>query len=388
MLHPHPTPRAALFTAFTLTAICLGSPAWAQGTNNTNNGINAGIFAGASNTISGGQRSFIGAGLGNTITGGSNSFIGAGSGNFIDGLNNLNNISVIVAGANNTNRAGRAVIVGGRFNLINTNSRGSTISGGEYNQIQAINPALGPVLAATISGGRGNIVGSNAIGGVVAGGQTNSATGPDSAVGGGFDNVASGSAATVPGGMNNEASGTNSFAAGTRAVASHDYSFVWGGSPDVDTVSSNAGTFTVRAPGGAKFLSSTDNSTGPVLQPNATDWAAVSDSNLKTGITAVNHREVLAKLADLPISSWRYKHDPDRRYIGPMAQDFHATFGLGFDDKHISTLDTDGVTLSAIKGLVEEIREQDEVLDARDRQIQALESAIEGLRERVPSTSF
>ena len=43
-----------------------------------------------------------------------------------------------------------------------------------------------------------------------------------------------------------------------------------------------------------------------------------------------------------------------------MAQDFHTTFGLGHHDKHISTLHTNGVTLSAIKGLIEELREQKE----------------------------
>jgi hypothetical protein len=68
-----------------------------------------------------------------------------------------------------------------------------------------------------------------------------------------------------------------------------------------------------------------------------------------------------------------------------MAQDFHAAFGLGRDDRYISTLDTDGVTLSAIKGLVEETREQDAVLGARDKQIQALEQAVEALREEVRS---
>lgn len=34
-----------------------------------------------------------------------------------------------------------------------------------------------------------------------------------------------------------------------------------------------------------------------------------------------------------------------------MAQDFHAAFGLGSDDKGISTVDADGVALAAIQGL-------------------------------------
>jgi hypothetical protein len=37
-----------------------------------------------------------------------------------------------------------------------------------------------------------------------------------------------------------------------------------------------------------------------------------------------------------------------------MAQDFHAAFGLGRDNKHIATLDTSGVALLGIKALAEE----------------------------------
>jgi hypothetical protein len=66
-----------------------------------------------------------------------------------------------------------------------------------------------------------------------------------------------------------------------------------------------------------------------------------------------------------------------------MAQDFHAAFGLGFDDEHISTLDTDGVTLAAIKGLVEEIKDQDQVLAERDAQIRRLEDSLHQVREQL-----
>ena len=38
--------------------------------------------------------------------------------------------------------------------------------------------------------------------------------------------------------------------------------------------------------------------------------------------------------------------------MGPMAQDFFAAFGLGDSDKHITTVDADGVALAAIRGLV------------------------------------
>jgi hypothetical protein len=69
-----------------------------------------------------------------------------------------------------------------------------------------------------------------------------------------------------------------------------------------------------------------------------------------------------------------------------MAQDFHAAFGLGYDEKHISTLDTDGVTLSAIKGLAQELEEQDAVLAERETKIRSLENAVDELRRQLPPT--
>jgi hypothetical protein len=66
-----------------------------------------------------------------------------------------------------------------------------------------------------------------------------------------------------------------------------------------------------------------------------------------------------------------------------MAQDFHAAFGLGSDDKSISTLDTDGVTLAAIKGLIEEIDDQDRILSERDAQIGRLEESLRQVREQL-----
>ena len=81
-----------------------------------------------------------------------------------------------------------------------------------------------------------------------------------------------------------------------------------------------------------------------------------SDRNAKKNFSSVNSLSILEKVARLPISSWNYKTDAnDMRHIGPMAQDFHATFGLnGKDDKHISSIDEQGVALAAIQGLYQQ----------------------------------
>ena len=76
-----------------------------------------------------------------------------------------------------------------------------------------------------------------------------------------------------------------------------------------------------------------------------------SDRNSKQDIVAVDHLSVLDRIVALPISEWSYKDAPNQRHIGPMAQDFHAAFGLGRNNTGISTLDTAGVALAGIKAL-------------------------------------
>ena len=76
-----------------------------------------------------------------------------------------------------------------------------------------------------------------------------------------------------------------------------------------------------------------------------------SDRNSKQDIVAVDHLSVLDRIVALPISEWSYKDAPNQRHLGPMAQDFHAAFGLGRNNTGISTLDTAGVALAGIKAL-------------------------------------
>ena len=110
-----------------------------------------------------------------------------------------------------------------------------------------------------------------------------------------------------------------------------------------------------------------------------------SDRNAKEQFKPVNAREVLDKVARLPISEWQYKatdpaHPDDARHIGPMAQDFRKAFALGHDDKHITSVDADGVALAAIQGLNDKVQENDRDRDAR---IQELEKSVAELKELV-----
>lgn len=85
---------------------------------------------------------------------------------------------------------------------------------------------------------------------------------------------------------------------------------------------------------------------------SATAFITLSDRNKKAGFAPVDVEAVLAKVAALPLTTWHYSNDVAATpHLGPMAQDFHAAFGLGGNDKTITTVDADGVALAAIQGL-------------------------------------
>ena len=87
-------------------------------------------------------------------------------------------------------------------------------------------------------------------------------------------------------------------------------------------------------------------------------WTNASDRALKENFQSVDRRDVLARLASLPLSSWNYKAEGSHtRHLGPTAQDFAAVFGLGGDDRSIGTVDADGVALAAIQALYVEVQE-------------------------------
>jgi hypothetical protein len=100
----------------------------------------------------------------------------------------------------------------------------------------------------------------------------------------------------------------------------------------------------------------------------ATSFSTGSDRNIKSGFEPIDSRAILAKVAALPITRWHYTNDVATPHIGPMAQDFSAAFRVGGDDKHIATVDADGVALAAIQGLNQKLEEKDsEIRDLRAR---------------------
>ena len=125
-------------------------------------------------------------------------------------------------------------------------------------------------------------------------------------------------------------------------------------------------------PGGCRV-----NQSGVVT---ATSFNPISDRAAKEHFEPVNPQGILQQVASLPITRWNFKRDSGTRHLGPVAQDFHAAFGLGTDDKHIATVDADGVALAAIQGLN---RKLEQSLEQRQTEIAELKHELEMLKQVV-----
>ncbi len=328
----------------------------------------------------------------------------------------LGNWATISGGLNNTASAAYATIGGGESNAASATE--ATIAGGSYNTASDVNSTVGGGYentasgyvdgagSATVAGGANNsatadwsTVGggqSNVASGgnsTVAGGVNNTAEGVTltctqgvcaSTVGGGISNVASGSASTVPGGALNIAAGDYSFAAGCGASANYIQSFVWSGGGCFSTGSINdtgAGQFVAWAPGGFYFYTQQTGGTavGAALASGSGSWSNLSDRSAKENFLAIDPSSLLEKLAAMPVWNWNYKTQADSiRHLGPTAQDFHQAFGLGEDDKHISTVDAEGVALAGIQALYSELKRS---LAEKDREISDLRARLAQLEQ-------
>jgi len=112
------------------------------------------------------------------------------------------------------------------------------------------------------------------------------------------------------------------------------------------------------------------NPSGALFQP--------SDRNAKKDFTPVDGLDVLNKVVSMPVTTWHYKNDDKTLYMGPMAQDFRASFGLGDKDTVIHGVNADGVALAAIQGLNMKLEGE---VKARDFKIQDLEARMAAMEQ-------
>jgi hypothetical protein len=393
---------------------------------------NSAVLSGRNNSIAAeAHESVIAGGLDNGVASNQRSaFIGGGARNeiLID-----NQHAVIVGGRDNqigTNTV-ISLVVGGGENRIANNVDGGLMVGGFRNDILGSTNSARREIAPVLIGGSDNEIGLSSSWAIILGGDYNR-------VGANCAN------AVILGGTNNVIAdnSSHSLAAGRRSRVNHPGAFVFADSQNANFASAGTNTFNIRAEGGihaspdtSLFFGSSSrqminlwgsgygigvqsfthyfrtdasgsfswyrggnhsdsantpgtggtemmrlNSSG--LRVNGT-FVSASDRNVKENFRAVDARDVLDKVAALPISRWNYKADPDSPHLGPMAQDFHAAFGVGPDEKHIATVDADGVALAAIQGLNLKVEAQQTALQERDARIARLESELAELRSLV-----
>jgi hypothetical protein len=279
--------------------------------------------------------------------------------------------ATVSGGLRNSATGEYSVIGGGFWNRATEPS--STVGGGGTNYAVA--------LGATISGGYNNYaLGDDS---TIGGGFNNHADAAYSTVGGGMGNYSAGYGATVPGGINTHAKEYGSFAAGTQARSEHRGSFVWADSQDAIIESSTGDQVTFRCQGGVRFLSGSGGANQQVAwAPGSSSWTFSSDRNLKEGFKRVDAKQILQKVEELPIAEWNFKGH-ELRHIGPTAQDFHATFGLGSSETMIDGGDLHGVALAAIQGLHEILREKGAKITRQEQTIRELQARNRDIEDRL-----
>jgi hypothetical protein len=120
---------------------------------------------------------------------------------------------------------------------------------------------------------------------------------------------------------------------------------------------------------------------------DGTTWVNSSDKNLKENFESVDGEKILILIDDLPIMKWKYKTDsPGIKHIGPVAQDFYALFGLGNDDKSISSVDPSGIALAAIKELSKQNKAFKEQIESYKSQLQILQEKVDKIEVLLAKT--
>jgi trimeric autotransporter adhesin len=177
------------------------------------------------------------------------------------------------------------------------------------------------------------------------------------------------------------ASGDWSVALGRRAHAKHTGSFAWADAITTDSLRSTANNqFSIRASGGLRLFTNSTITSGVTMNAGGSTWNAVSDRARKENFAYVDGEDVLARLRQVPVTSWNYIAEGQHvRHIGPMAQDWHAAFGLNDDPLTINQGDFDGVSLTAIQALDARTREVPEMA----AELSALRSENAALRRRL-----
>lgn len=222
----------------------------------------------------------------------------------------------------------------------------------------------------------------------------------------GASNTCSGFACTAIG-YTDTATGQGSVALGYRSNATADYGVAIGyrtttnalegsvvigaynGSTGATVVTSQiSGEMRVRAPGGFAFRTSNAASaaagvagnTGCDLPAGSGTFSCASSRKLKSGFQEVDGEDVLGRLRNLELTTWKFNEDSTgARHMGPVAEDFRSAYGLGESASSIGVQDLAGVALAAAQALEKRTAE----LDARTREVGELQALVRAMEKRL-----
>lgn len=393
---------------------------------------------GAPNVIGGSPRNYVAAGVVGAVIGGggATNYSGIGYTNWIEA-----DFAFVGGGLANRILTGAqgGSIVGGNANIIFSNSFYSVVGGGQVNRI-GDNAAF-----ATIAGGGGNNIRDDAFSSTIGGGREHeiAANARYATIVGGYrNNIGAGASYAFAAGRQARANHQGAFVwadstdadfSSTAAdqfliratggvgigTTSPDYTLdvedsqavarltttgnangsvlalknssvsqTYLGAINFETASSTPGQIGYLTASGGQMTFRVGNSERMVLASNGNldidgTLSQGSDRNAKQDLRPVDAQEVLARVTALPISTWAYTNSPGQRHLGPMAQDFHAAFGLGMDDKHIATVDADGVALAAIQGLNQKLEQKQKEIVELKQTVQELKDLVQAMNHQL-----
>jgi hypothetical protein len=215
-----------------------------------------------------------------------------GVGQITMGQNSSPGLQTTVLGFENTGNGDSSTIGGGSANV--TNGTISTIGGGYAN----------------LTDGEGATIG---------GGALNDAAGWYATIAGGYANSAAGDYASIPGGQENTADGLHSYAAGHRAKALHNGTFVWADQTEEDFTSTGEDQFLIRAGGGVGI--GTDSPVGlldvvgrsgdssvnlpsdAIAAPEILDEPGIASDRLATGVVLTQDVSTVEQLLTVTITT-------------------------------------------------------------------------------------
>ena len=117
--------------------------------------------------------------------------------------------------------------------------------------------------------------------------------------------------------------------------------------------------------------------------------AQLSSRSSKENFTAIDPAALLARIAALPISTWNYREaGAGDRHLGPVAEDFHAAFGLGTSARELAPSDLAGVALAAAQALQQQVAQRDARIGELEQRLARLEALIEQIIKKLQHQGY